>query len=109
MTYTMPTCDAVNDLLEMYEGKDGELLVRRFLTEAENCIAGAKKGPGQFLWGIYGDEEKEGAKELVEELPEYGKIWYGFAEQFVGLEGKYGRDIDLEEICKEFPHVRGIL
>ncbi len=109
MTYTIPTCDAVNGLLQMYKNEAGDVVVRRFLTEAENCITGAKEGPGQFLWGIYGDEEKEGAKKLVEELPEYGKIWYDFAEQFVELERKNGRYIDLEKICKEFPHIVEIL
>ena len=106
MTYTMPTCDAVNGILGMY--KD-EAVVRRFLAEAELCIAGAKEGPEQFLWGIYGDEEKEGANKLVEELPEYGKIGYNFAEQFVELERKNGRYIDLEKIREEFPHIEEIL
>ena len=109
MTYTIPTCNAVNGLLRMYKDEAGEAVVRRFLTEAENCITGAKEGPEQFLWGIYGDEEKEGAEELVEKLPEYGKIWYGCAKQFVELERKNGGYIDLEKIRKEFPHIEEIL
>lgn len=106
MEDTIPTRNTVNDVLRKYKG---ESVVRRFLAEAEICITGAKKGLGQFLRGTYSDKEKKGAEELVKEFPEYAKIWYNFAEQFVELEGKNGRDIDLEEIRKEFPHIEEIL
>lgn len=106
MSYTIPTCEAVNDVLQMYEGEE---VVRRFLTEAENCITGAKEGPEQFLWGIYGHEERENADKLVEALPKYGVIWYDYAKQYVELERKNSRYIDLEKISKEFPHIEEIL